>query len=237
MDLHQEAQQFGQLRARIEATFREPSTIVITSASRGDGKSVTAFGLASALAEADHRVLLIDANLDAPTLSRMTHRPVSVSRLEKPQFSGFAEVVTDQRFKGISFADERLETAMSLEKVAAAVADLQRHFDYLIVDAAQLVHSNLAVLFATIADGTMLTVRLGRLATAADDETMKTLRQAGATLLGALTVTPKLIKSFRDRLVAAEQNTLVPARHVTTRHVAEPVRGSVESPVRSTSVR
>jgi Mrp family chromosome partitioning ATPase len=238
MDLGKEAQQFGQLRARVEATFREPPTmIVVTSASRGDGKSATAFGLAASLADADHRVLLVDANVDAPLLPRTQHRPILASRLELMRVSGLAAPVAGQRFKAVSFADESLEFGMSMEKMKSAVADMQYHFDFTIVDTGQLTKSNLAVLFATIADGTMLAFRLGRLATSADDETIKTLNRVGANILGALTLTPRMIKNFREQVVDVDQSSRIPVpRHVTTRHSAGPEtakEATVESASRS----
>ncbi len=237
MNATQDVQQFGQLRARLEATFSDPTMIVVTSASRGDGKSVTAFGLAAALAESDHRVLLVDANVNAPTLPRAQHRPVPVTRLEIARVSSYASPVAGQQFSGLSFADERLEAGVSMETVKAAARDMKCHFDFTIVDMGTLIHSNLAVLFSTIAEGTMLTLRLGRLPTTADDETIKTLTRAGATILGALTVTPKMIKEFRERLVTVERNTMLPVRHVTSKHTIEPAREIIEPAPRSTFVR
>ncbi len=233
-----DAQQFGQLRARIEATFAEPALIVVTSAAAGDGKSATAFGLAAALAEAEHRVLLIDANVKSPTLSRLAHRPVALSRTELAQVSKYAQPVAGERFKGLSFADERLETGLSMEKIRVAMAELQAHFDYIVVDTAPVTRSNLAVLFATVAEGTMLTIRLGRLGTTADDEAIKTLTRVGSNTLGALTLTPKMIKAFRDRVATPDKGIVFPPRHITTRHSApsETSRDTAETAARSSVV-
>ncbi len=237
MESTREAQQFGQLRARIEATFSEPTMIVITSGSRGDGKSATAFGLAQSLAEADHRVLFIDANVEAPLLS-FVRGQLMPSSFKTAQLSTYVIGIPGQRFKGISFADERFEAGLSMERVKAAVAHFRSSFDYIIVDTAPLVRSNLAVLFSTIADGTMLTVRLGRLGTAADDETMKTLSRVDASVIGALTVTSTLINSFRERWTTTGKNSLLPIRHVTSRHTIDPEvsreAGATEAPTRST---
>ena len=233
-----DAQQFGQLRSRIEATFAEPALIVVTSAGAGDGKSATAFGLAAALAEADHRVVLIDANVKSPTLSRLAHRPVGFSRVELAQVSKFAQPVAGESFKGLSFADERLETSFSMEKIKSLVADLDSHFDFIVVDTAPLTRSNMAVLFATVAQGTLLTIRLGRLGTAADDEVVKTLTRVGATILGALTLTPKMIKAFRNTVPVIDKGIVFPPRHITTRHSAPPetARETAEAAARSSVV-
>jgi Mrp family chromosome partitioning ATPase len=225
------AQQFGQLRARIEATFSEPVIIAITSAARGDGKTSTAFGLAESLANAEHRVLFVDANVEVPTLPRIHRLPNTGGRTDISKVSRYATVVAGQRFAGISFADERLEYGVSMDKVKAAAFDMRSHFDFVVVDTAPLLESDLAVLFATIADGTLVTVRLGRLPLAADVETMKTLTRVGAKMLGVLTVTSSMVKAFNAQREDIIQTIRVPARHVTTKHSLPPdaTREVVES--------
>jgi receptor protein-tyrosine kinase len=216
------AQQFGQLRARIEAAFSEPVLLVVTSALYGDGKTATAFGLAESLAQADHRVLLVDASVASPTLPRI-HRVTNLGgHLDVAKLSRFATPVAGQHFSGISLADERLEAGMSMDKVKAAAFDLRSHFDYVIVDTSPLLRSDLAVLFSTIADGALLTLRLGRLPAAADEETIKTLTRVGANMLGLLTVRPSLIRSFAAKRHEVFETLRVPARPFTSRHTIEP---------------
>jgi hypothetical protein len=124
-----------------------------------------------------------------------------------------------------------------MDKIKAAAADMKCHFDFTIVDVSTVMQSNLAVLFSTVADGTLLTLRLGRLATTADDESIKTLTRAGATILGALTVTPKMIKGFRERLVTVERGTMLPVRHMTSKHTIEAPREIADPAPRSSFVR
>jgi len=217
-----DAQQFGQLRARIEATFSEHVLLVITSAARGDGKTVTAFGLAESLAEAGRRVLFVDGNVDGPILPRLHLLPTLGAPPDFSNISRYAKPVAGQRFLGISFADERLETRMSMEKVKAAAFDMRSHFDFIIVDTSPLLQSDLAVLFAAISDGTLLTLRLGRFPLGADEDTVKTLARVGANVLGVLTVTQSIIKNFARRRQEVPKSGFVPARHVTSRHTLEP---------------
>ncbi len=216
------AQQFGQLRARIEATFSEPVIIVVTSAQRGDGKTATAFGLAGSLAQADHRVLLVDANADSPTLPR-THRIANLGGhpdISKLSFS--STPVAGQRFEGASLADDRIESVTSMENIRSAAFDLRTRFDFVIVDTCQLPKSDLAVFFATVADATLLTLRLGRLPSAADEETIKMLTRVGASVLGVLTVRQSLIRDFKAKRQEVVQTIRVPARPFTSRHTLEP---------------
>jgi Mrp family chromosome partitioning ATPase len=226
--------QFGQLRARIEATFATPAMLVVSSAARGDGKTLTAFGLADALAQAYHRVLLVDTNVDAPTLARIHHVPVGPN-VHPSDVSRCALPVAAQRFDGISLADGRFEVGMSMDAVRAAVADMRHNFDYIVVDTSPLIRSDLAVLFATIADGTLLTLRMGRLPSPADEATVMTLKRVGATVLGVLTLTPELIKNFDRKREEVVPTVRVPARHVTSHHAIAPevVRGVAE-PARPT---
>jgi Mrp family chromosome partitioning ATPase len=230
--------EFGQLRARIEATFSEPAILVVASAVRGDGKSVTAFNLAESLADADYRVLLVDANRECPILSRLDRMRSLGARPDFSKISRYVTPVTGQQFAGLSLADQRFENEISLEMVKAAFADMRINFDFVVIDAPPIVQSSLGVIFAAVADGTLLTLRLGRLPSAADDAMIKTLSKVGANLLGVTTVTPAMIKAFARRVDESSRAVLIPARHVTSRHtieaefkrdMAEPARPNVVS--------
>jgi succinoglycan biosynthesis transport protein ExoP len=223
-------QQFGQLRARIEAGFAQPAVIVVSSAQRGDGKTVTAFGLAESLAAADHAVLLVDTNSDAPVLPRHHRVPNLGNRAEFSIVSRYASPVAGQRFSGISLVDDHAASGLSMDKLKALTADMRAHFSYIVVDTAPLPRSEAAVLFATIADGTLLTLRLGRFPSSTDEQTMKTLSRVGATTLGLLTVTPAMIRDFARTREAGIQTVRVPVKPVTSRHTFEPKRDVSEAP-------
>jgi capsular exopolysaccharide synthesis family protein len=68
------AEQYRSLRTRISRAEngRAVRTIIVTSPSKGDGKSLTAANLALTMAqEYQHRVLLLDADLRRPTLHQL----------------------------------------------------------------------------------------------------------------------------------------------------------------------
>jgi receptor protein-tyrosine kinase len=215
---------FGQLRARVEATLPSPAMIVVSSARPGDGKSATAFGLAGALAQAKHRVLLVDTSVESPSLGRI-HYVAGGPDVDFADVSRFASPVAAQRFDGISFADQRCDREISMDSIKVAVADMRAHFDYIVVDTSPLIGSDLAVLFSTIADGTLLTLRMGRMPSPADERIVTTLKRVGAPVLGVLTLTQDIIKGFtrqRGEIVPAVR---IPARHVTSHHSIEPEVG------------
>src|ERR1044072_1181514 len=69
-----EAEQYRALRHTIEQLHksRDLSIVAVSSPGVGDGKSTTAVNLAGALAQAqDARVLLVDADLRRPSLSKL----------------------------------------------------------------------------------------------------------------------------------------------------------------------
>lgn len=81
-----EAESFRLLRANLELTnvARQARTIMVTSASRGEGKTTTIANLAVALARAGRHVALIDLDLRDPSIDR-------IFRLDKRP--GLADVV------------------------------------------------------------------------------------------------------------------------------------------------
>jgi capsular exopolysaccharide synthesis family protein len=160
-----------------QAAKRKLKTVVVTSARGQEGKSAVATNLAWAMAKpAERRVLLIDANPDHPTVCRM----LGVS----PQ-RGWADVIEDaaqisdaiaridpnglyvlaagseksslRATPGRGFDRSDVTASPRLEKL---IADLERHFDFVIIDA-PAIKSIGAQRLASIADGTVMVVRAG----------------------------------------------------------------------------
>lgn len=98
------AEQYRALRTRIlhADTGRPTNVILVTSPSRGDGRSLTASNLSLTMAqELDRRVCLVDADLRHPHQHRLFGLPAS---------PGLADVLTGQA---------------TLDEALAAIADLQ----------------------------------------------------------------------------------------------------------------
>jgi polysaccharide biosynthesis transport protein len=70
--LSMDAEAFQVIRAQLGSCNREqkPDSILVSSASAGEGKSTIAFHLAGAAAQAGSRILLIEANFRRPSLAR-----------------------------------------------------------------------------------------------------------------------------------------------------------------------
>jgi capsular exopolysaccharide synthesis family protein len=79
------AEQYRAVRTRILLSPNAPTTLVVSSPSTGDGKTLTAINLAATFArKSDHDVLLVDADM---------RRPAVHSRLGMPQGPGLADIL------------------------------------------------------------------------------------------------------------------------------------------------
>lgn len=151
-----------------QAAKRKLKTVVVTSARGQEGKSTIATNLAWVMAKpGERRVLLIDANPERPSVCRM----LGVN----PQ-RGLTDVVEDAA--QVSDAIARVDPnglyvlaagparsfdrsdVMSSPRLEKIIADLERHFDFVIIDA-PAIKSIDAQRLASIADGTVMVVRAG----------------------------------------------------------------------------
>lgn len=192
------------LRARVEAELSTPAVLVVTSAKRGDGKSLVAHGLAETFAEARYRLLLVDANAANPEMPDLP----AVTRLD----AGFEGMVNPIRrlesYEALSLADPRLASGTPREAVEATTAWLRSRYDVVIVDAAPIGSSTLALLFAACADATLLALRLGRKAADEDAAAVGALEQINARVLGVVATTASAARTFAKRTREAARPAL-----------------------------
>lgn len=150
------------------AAKRKLKTVVVTSAREREGKSTVAANLAWVMAkEGERRIALIDANLDHPSISRIFG--------VKPQ-RGWVDVIEDgaQLSDAITRLDPNklyllaagleksftVRDALSSNRIEKLLADLERHFDFIIIDA-PTIKSTDGQRLASITDSTLMVVRAG----------------------------------------------------------------------------
>jgi capsular exopolysaccharide synthesis family protein len=72
------AEQYRVIRTKILHDSKKPRVILVSSATSGDGKTITAINVAASIAlKSDSRTLLIDADLRFPTIAQELDLPVS----------------------------------------------------------------------------------------------------------------------------------------------------------------
>jgi capsular exopolysaccharide synthesis family protein len=163
------AESFRQLRTNLQFVDVDspPRIIAVTSALPGEGKSSTALNLAAGLAEAGHRVCLIEADLRRPTLAKTTGVLGTV---------GFTSVLIGQ--VSVEEALQNIGTnlvvltsgpvppnpteLLASSQAREVIRAISLNVDYTIIDTAPLLPVADAAEVAAIAEATLLVVRAGK---------------------------------------------------------------------------
>ena len=172
---------------------KEVKTLVITSSSPGEGKSRTAANLATALAQAGYRTLLVDADFRRPSQHRLFGRVrnIGLSNL----------MIQDVPEEQLVYAVEDLPTLhlvtsgptppnpselLGSARMRGVLAHLRQRYHYVIVDTPPVNAVTDAAVLATAVDGVVLVVESGRTTYAALAHTREAIERVGGTVLGAV---------------------------------------------------
>ena len=167
----------------------ESKTILVTSPSRGDGKSTLATNLAVAMAQQGKHVLLIDADFRAPSLARifsLRGKEGLTNVLAGQDVSG---VVHESGLTGLdvlpcgTFLGNPLEMLNS-ERFGAVLEYLAGLYDHIILDAPPTVPVDDARIIAASCDITLLVLRAGRANRRLAEIARDSLGAVGAKILG-----------------------------------------------------
>jgi capsular exopolysaccharide synthesis family protein len=143
-------------------------TLLVTSPLAREGKSATTSNLGIALAQANKRVVIVDADLRKPKQSRifglnsgwgLTHYVSS--------FIDAADVVKPTQFPNLFLIGSGPIPANPLElltseKMDTLIAFLKRSFDYILIDAPPLLAVSDALVVGPMIDGALLVTRRGQ---------------------------------------------------------------------------
>jgi len=187
------AEQFRSLRNSIQALNPDGASrsIVVTSAVRGEGKSVATINLALALAELPGtHVLMVEADLHAPSLE---------GYLGLPQRAGLAELLggrvgMDRAVRNLSVPNVALLAAGELpvnptellgsDRMRTLLGACKQRFSYILVDTPQALTISDAALLGSVCDGALLVVRLGSTPRHLVEQTYNMLETMGGNVLG-----------------------------------------------------
>ena len=195
-----ESESYRMLQSNIKflASYKEVKVIVVTSSVSQEGKSTIAANLACAMAQARHKVLLIDGNLHYPIQHRIWHT-TSIS----PEDSGVTcfglsniiegQIDTNQGIQKI-FPKLDLVSSGTLPSSPASLLDSSRMkdimehwrkiYDFIIVDTPALDLAADAPILGRIADGVLLVVKPDSLNHSQVNFTKEILLRSGQNVLG-----------------------------------------------------
>lgn len=186
-----------------------PQCMLVTSAQAGEGKTSLAISLSASLAETGARVLLIDADMQAPSIRRffkLHDRPGLESVLSGD--TSLSDAAVTVRIQGIEVLACGMNGApnrsmldwSSARRVIQAAAG---HYQYVVVDSPPALGAADALVWSRVVDG----VVIASLAQRSDRTAMKLacerLRSVGATLLGAVVGNVSINETYYSHSVNA----------------------------------
>ena len=164
------AEEFRSLRTRLNhlQSSQPLHTIVVTSASPGEGKSFTATNLAMSQAQlSGKRILLADFDFRRPSVDRVFgikgKRGLTDYLTGKASIQEIIHRVENTNLFIIT-AGESVSNPLellNLRECSTLLDVLRDHFDWVILDSPPLLFAADGNLLATMADGTILVVRIG----------------------------------------------------------------------------
>ena len=186
------AEAFRMLRTALAfaTAERKVRTIAVTSPGPSEGKSTVAVNLASVLAQAGSRVLLVDADLRHPTLHTVFRRnkKPGVSDLvilsSSPDRAVFATGLDGLFCLPCGTVPPSPADLLTLTATGKLFKRLAGEYDYVVIDTPPVLVAADTPIIGTIADTTIMVVRVGRTALDALDHARAAMLNGGAHLCG-----------------------------------------------------
>jgi capsular exopolysaccharide synthesis family protein len=169
-----------------------PRSIVIASATAGEGKTTVAIWLAYALAAAGQRVLLIDGDHRRGTIADRLGGTPGAGFTELMSGADFGALVTRHAtgagfdYIGAGRPTARVLGAGELNRLRATLNHCRDAYDLVIIDTPPLLAMTEALLFARAADATVFVCRWNSTARQAVAGSLDRLERAGANLIGVV---------------------------------------------------
>ncbi|MFA5164595.1 MAG: CpsD/CapB family tyrosine-protein kinase [Candidatus Omnitrophota bacterium] len=187
------AEQFHTLYAHVFCPERENKlrSVIITSASSGEGKSIAVANLAIVTAQNSGKpTLLIDCNLRKPSIGGLMG--ISSERGLGELLSGAADipgvtVACDTRNLFVIPAGHihgNPNELLSSQKMKDVLFELKGKYDRIILDTPAVIPYSDARILSHIADGTVLVIRAGRTRREVVARAESVLKSVGANILG-----------------------------------------------------
>jgi capsular exopolysaccharide synthesis family protein len=201
------AEQYRQLRSNLQFLNVDapPRVVMVSSAVPSEGKTTTVVNLAIALADAGHRVTVVDADLRRPKVTETLDLMPGVGLTNVLAGTAAVEEVV-QRFGdrdlfviGAGPTPPNPGELLGSGQMHLLLEKLRSENDYVLVDAAPLLPVADSWGLAAHTDGVVLVVRHGRTRKEQFAEAAAAVRRVGSTALGTvMTVVP-----LRGELAAA----------------------------------
>lgn len=193
------AEAFRQLRTNIQFmdVNRSRKVILVTSATSGEGRSITICNLGLALAEAGTRVLILDADLRAPSIAKSMGidgtRGLTAVLLNRETGDGAIQAIgpaLDVLPSGL--LQPNPSELLNSNRMINLLATLQQGYDVVLIDTAPLLSVTDATVLAPHVDGVILAVRYGHATVQEIHAARDAVQMVAGRILGSvLTMVPQ----------------------------------------------
>jgi receptor protein-tyrosine kinase len=189
------AEAYRQLRTNVHFTTlsSELKTIVVTSSNPAEGKSTTAANLATVLAQAGDRVILVDTDLRRSSLRSIfnTKTSIGLTGLLLSEKHDIGEALVETHWQNLWLLPSGITPPNPSELLTSArmqrlIESLREAADYVIFDTPPILAVTDAIVLAARTDGTILVTEAGGTRTEALREAARSLKQANARVLGVV---------------------------------------------------
>jgi capsular exopolysaccharide synthesis family protein len=201
------AEEYEMIRANIQFSSFQSNcrSIMITSPSYGEGKSITTANLAISLAQDNKKVLIIDANVRNPSIHQifkiknsigLTNILIGQKRLEEAlnqtEFGRIGVVTSGP----IPDNTEKLFRSIMLEQLINKSKEI---YDYVLIDVPPVLEVNDTKIIAGQTDGVILVLKNGKTEDYLAIEAKNSLEVAQAKMLGVILNAKRRRFSFFNR--------------------------------------
>ena len=185
---------YRSLRTNLEFSWLDKPvrTILVTSATPGDGKSITLANLGISFAEIGRRTLIIDTDLRKP----IQHKLFNVEK--KPGLSNYlvGEATLEQVVQDVGIVNLNLITVgknppnpaeiLASKRFAEFIENQKQNFDIILLDSPPIISVTDPVLLSRNADGVLFIVKFAATDKQVAASTVESLKKARANILGAV---------------------------------------------------
>jgi capsular exopolysaccharide synthesis family protein len=190
-----EADAFRLIRTNLEfaAVGRPLRTLLITSSNPREGKSTTSANLAVALAQAEKRVILVDADLRKPALHRLFGLPnrQGLSNLIATESRSIDDCLQETALDGLRLLSSgplppNPVDLLSSARMRAVLDALTDRADVIIIDSPPVLAVADPIVLAWLVDGTLFVVDTSRTRAETLRDATEAIAKSGTRLLGAV---------------------------------------------------
>ena len=169
-----------------------PRTIVFTSASPDEGKTMTAANIGVAMANAGSRVLLLDCDMRRPRIHKIfgVDRKIGLSSILVGTGSAKDAIVPSSvenlDILPVGPIPPNPSEIIGSKKMGLLLSDLKKQYDRVLIDSPPISAVTDAVILAQMADSLLLVVRAGETPRQVIQHALAQVRSVNANILGAV---------------------------------------------------